>query len=225
MTRPLPALTVLLALLALPLASAQHGPPPGYTDPVAYAQDYAANQTGQASADPVGYASGHATPGAAGNETTHALWLACWTAWYESMGAAGTDPVCATVFTPPGRVDAPGDEAKGEITGVENGTQALVGNATDAVDAIVADPASAPSEAVKLLHAVIDFVCGLVGGILDVLGLGGLGLVEAVKGAVDGILETLGLGALGIQSAAGGLGLGLGAVADGAAATVRDVAS
>src|SRR5688572_15888700 len=94
------ALLAMLALLATPLVTAQHGPPPGYTDPLVYAQDYAANQTGQATADPVGYAAGKATVENATAEAEHAAWLACWTA-YEADAGMATDPVCSQYFTAP----------------------------------------------------------------------------------------------------------------------------
>src|SRR5688572_5994068 len=114
---PTPRLALLaaLALLATPLVTAQHGPPPGYTDPLLYTQDYAANQTGQAAADPAGYATAKATPEALAAEAEHAAWLACWTA-YEADAAAATDEVCAQFFTAPVAVDPPqADEAQAEI--------------------------------------------------------------------------------------------------------------
>src|SRR5688572_19676553 len=114
LTRRLATLAALALLaFALPLASAQQGPPPGYTDPVVYAQAYATGQAEQAQADPIGYASGKATPENASAEAEHAAWLACWTA-YEA-GQMALDPACSRFFVAPGVVDAPA-EAKAELT-------------------------------------------------------------------------------------------------------------
>jgi len=226
------AFLAVLALLALPLAAAQHGPPPGYTDPIAYAQDYAANQTAQAQADPVGYAGAHTTPAAVGNESSDAVWLACWTAWYETSGMDAVDPVCSRFFTAPQRVDAPADDAHGEITGTMNQTDALLSNVTGAADAIAKDPTSAPEQAKKVVDAVVAFLRGVAGGlldavqgVLDLLGLGGLGLVAAARGALDLVFGLLGLAGLGLQSAASGIGSALGAVAGGALATAQAAAA
>src|SRR5688500_9218029 len=126
---PTPRLALLaaLALLATPLVTAQHGPPPGYTDPLVYAQDYAADQTGKAAADPAGFASGKATPENLTAEAEHAAWLACWTA-HESEAGMALDSVCSQFFTAPVAVDPPqADEAEAEVTETLEGADALLG--------------------------------------------------------------------------------------------------
>lgn len=209
------ALLAALALLATPLVTAQHGPPPGYTDPVVYAQDYAANQTGQASSDPVGYASARATPEALAAEAEHAAWLACWTA-YEADAGMATDPVCAQFFTAPVTVDPPQvNEAEAEITETLEDADALVGEVGDAVTDTLEDPTTAVEQVQRILDAVVGFVQDVVDGVLDLLGLGGLVVADGFAAMLDGLLAIVQLPALGMQAALQGLGLGLGAAGDG----------
>jgi hypothetical protein len=221
---------LLLAALAAPLGSAQHGPPPGYKDPVAYAQDYAADQAAQAQNDTVGYAAGKATPEALANETEHAAWLACWTL-HEHGGdaAAAADPVCAAFFTPPGQVDPPA-EAEAEITEAVNGTvgpalnetgaQAFLDEALDAVNDTLADPATVVEQLVRIVEAAVGFaedalafVLDLVMEVLDLLGLGVGAASVGALGALDGLLSLLALPVAGLASAVGGVA----ALAEGAA--------
>lgn len=241
MSRPDPfrALAILaaLTLLGLPVATAQHGPPPGYTDPVVYAQDYATNQSAQASADPAGYAQSKATPEALGNESTHAAWLACWTAWYESGGQMVADPACSEFFTAPGVVNAP-QEAHAELTEVTNstGADALVGAVQDAVNGTLQDPTSAVEQVQKVLDAVgafamglVKIILGIVGGVLGLLGLGGLaaasGLGSILGGLLDGLLGGLKASGLGVQTAADASSSGLAAAAGAVVAAAGAVGS
>jgi hypothetical protein len=212
------ALLAALALLAMPFASAQHGPPPGYTDPVAYTQDYATYQTGQAAADPAGYASGKATPDALAEEAEHAAWLACWTAHEAQAGV--TDPVCSQFFTAPGVVDAPA-EAEAEITETLNATDALLGEIGEALEETLEDPTTAVDQVLRIVDAVVTFVKDLVGGladlvgfVLDLLGLGGLTVANGLAGMLDGLLALVQLPALGLKVALDGLGAGLAAMGD-----------
>ena len=213
-----------LALLATPLVTAQHGPPPGYTDPLVYAQDYAANQTTQATTDPAGYATAKSTPEALGAEAEHTAWLACWTAYEADQTGMALDPVCSQFFTAPGQVDAPGQEAEAEITETLEGADALLGEVQGAAEGLVEDPTTAVEQVQRILDAVVGFVEGLVGGILDALGLGGLAVGNGLAGMLDGLLGLLQLPALGMKTALDGLGLGLGALGDGVALTAAGVA-
>lgn len=219
MTRTLLAI-VLTALLAAPLALAQ-GPPPGYTDPLAYAQDYAAEQADQAGADPVGYA----TSKDAVSEADHALWLACWTA-YDQAGHA-LDAACSQFFTAPQQIDAAAQGATAEITEVlnETGAAALLAEGLDVVNDTLADPTSALDQVQRLGRAVVDFVHGLLDFVLDALGLGGLAVAAGLLGAAQGLLDLLMLPVQGAQLAFGGLGAALTAAAHAAAASVTAVAS
>jgi hypothetical protein len=224
---------MLAALAALPLASAQHGPPPGYEDPAAYAQDYAAGQASQAQADPAGYAAGKATPEALGNETEHAAWLACWTLYaYAEDAEAAADPACARFFVAPGTVDAPA-EAEATITETVNGTldetgaQRFLDESLDAVNDTVADPGSALDQVQRILGAAVafvqdllGFVVGLVQEVLGLLGLGGKSAAAGMLGALDGLAALLGLPLKGLEAVAVVTG-----VADGAVAAVDGVAS
>lgn len=244
-SRLAPSALLLAALVAaLPLASAQHGPPPGYDDPVVYAQDYAANQTAQAQGDPVGYASGKATPEAVGNESTHAAWLACWTLYaYAEPAEQAADPACAQFFVAPGVVDAPA-KAEATITDTVNGTLndtgagAFLGEALDAVNDTVADPASVVDQLGRIVAAAVTFAQGLIGFVVgvvkDVLGLLGLGGQAAGAGALDalgGLLGLLELPVKGLDSAASWLAslagstvAGIADAADGAASLIGSVA-
>ncbi len=197
-------MTVILALFvaALPLAAAQHGPPPGYDDPLVYAQDYAAQQAGDAQADPVGYASGKATTENLTAEAQHAAWLACWTAWSADVPAQAA---CAQFFTAPVEVTAPVDaEAHAEAEAVIDSAETLVGEVTAAANGIVTDPASAAEQVGKIVAAVTAFV----GDILDILGLGGLAVLDGLLGALQGVLDLLDLPIDGLGVALDGLGLG-----------------
>jgi hypothetical protein len=238
----LSALLLAALVAALPLASAQHGPPPGYDDPVVYAQDYAANQTAQAQGDPIGYAGGKATPEALGNESTHAAWLACWTLYaYAEPAEQAADPACAQFFAAPVAVDAPA-EATAEVTGTVNGTlnetgaDAFLGEALDAVNDTVADPASVLDQvgrivaaAVTFAQGLIGFVVGIVEGVLGILGLGGKAAATGALDALGGLLGLLELPVQGLDSAASGLGSLVGstvaAVTDAAAGAADGVAS
>ncbi len=195
--------TLLTALLAAPLALAQ-GPPPGHTDPVAYAQDYAKDQAAQAQADPVAYASSK-DPAA---EAEHTLWLACWTA-YDQAGHV-LDPACAPFFTAPVQVD-PAVNATVEITEVLNatGATALANEVLDAINDTVADPASALAQVLRIGRAVVHFVRDLVDFVLDTLGLGALGIAGGLLGAAEGLLDLLTLPVQGGQLALDGLGAAL----------------
>lgn len=201
MTRTLLAIA-LLALLASPLAVAQHGPPPGYTDPVAYAEDYAKDQAGQAQADPVGYAQGKDAMG----EAEHTAWLACW-ALYDTVGHV-TDPACAPFFTAPVQVNPAAEAVTGEITEVLNatGADALAGEVLDAVNDTVADPKSVLDQVQRIVDAVVSFVEDLIDFVLDVLGLAGLGIAGGLLGAVQGLVDLVALPVDGLSLAASGLG-------------------
>lgn len=228
---------LLAALAALPLASAQHGPPPGYEDPLAYAQDYAAGQAAQASNDTVAYAGNKTTPEAIGQEGEHAAWLACWTLYeYAGEAEAAADPACSLFFVAPGQVDAPA-EAEATITNTINGTlgetgaQQFLDEALDSVNDTVADPASALGQVQRILDAavafvqdLVGFVVGLVKDVLDALGLGGEAVGAGMLGALDGLVALLGLPLQGLQAAAGGLGDLAGATADGLVAAATGVA-
>ena len=135
MTRTLVA-TLLLALLAAPMALAQHGPPPGYTDPNEYAMDYATQQVGNATADPVGYA--QCLDAAA--EAEHALWLACWEAY--SAADHALDAACAGFFSAPVTVDADVKAVEANVTQVLNdtGVSDLAAETLDIVNDTLADP-------------------------------------------------------------------------------------
>ncbi|HUR25200.1 MAG TPA: hypothetical protein VM327_04195 [Candidatus Thermoplasmatota archaeon] len=237
------ALFAALALLATPLVSAQaHGPPPGYEDPLVYAQDYAANQTTQLGADPAGYSANKTTPQGLADEADHAAWLACWTA-YEADASASmlTDPVCSRFFIAPQQVDAPADEASAEITETLNGTlddlgaDALLVETQDVVNDTLADPTTVLAQAQRLVDAVVGFVLGLVDTVLDILGLGGraaaegLGatvgaLVDGLAAMLDGLLGLLQLPALGMKTALDGLGLGLAVAGSGLASAGEGLA-
>jgi hypothetical protein len=218
------ALLAALALLATPLVTAQHGPPPGYTDPLAYTQDYAANQTTQATTDPAGYAAAKGTPEALGAEAEHAAWLACWTAHEADEAGMALDPVCSQFFTAPGVVDPPAPEATAEITETLEDADALVGEVQGAAEGLVEDPTTAVEQVQRILDAVVAFVEDLVGGLLDALGLGGLAIADGLAGMLDGLLALLQLPALGVKASLDGLGLGLGAVGDGVAVAATGLA-
>jgi hypothetical protein len=220
-----------LALLALPVATAQHGPPPGYTDPLVYAQDYAANQTGQASADPLGYAGQKATAEGIDGEVDHAAWLACWTA-YES--GAMLDAVCSAFFVAPGVVDAPA-EAEAEVTETLNatGADALLDETTDALSDTLDDPTTAVEQVQRIAGAVVRFVqtlvefvadaaralvdaaLAVVGGVLDILGLGRTAGAAGLGALADGLLALVGLPVLGVQAAIDGVGAIVSGTVDG----------
>lgn len=208
--------TVLLALLAVPLAVAQHGPPPGYTDPNDYAQDYAADQAAQAQADPVGYATGKDPA----NETQHTLWLACWEAYAAADHAL--DAVCSRYFTAPGTVQPTAEDAHAEVTEVVNGTgaTALLNETLDAVNDTVADPAGAAGQVARIVDAVVgfvegivDFVKGLLGVGLDASGLAGLAVLAGAWGALQGLVDLAGLPLDGLHLAGDGLATASGALA------------
>lgn len=194
-------LVLALALVASP-AVAQGGPPPGYTDPVQYAQDHVEDEAAQATSDPVGYAQG-VDPEA---EAEHAAWLACWTA-YEAADHA-LDAVCARFFSAPVEVNADVHEAHGEITEVlnETGVGALGDEVLDAVGDTVDDPKSAVEQVQRIARAVVRFVQALVDQVLDVLGLGGLAILAGVLGAAQAILDLVLLPLEGLGLAAAGLG-------------------
>ena len=228
------AALALLASLALSPASAQSGPPPGYTDPLVYAQDYATGQAEQAQADPAGYAGGKATPEGAQAEAEHAAWLACWTAY--DVGQQSLDPVCSQFFTAPGVVDAPA-EAEAEITSITNGTgaDALLAESLDAVNDTVADPTSAASQVQRIVEAVkgfaekaagfvVDLVKSLIDAILDLAGLGGRAALDGLGAMADGLLALLGLPLLGLKAAGSGLASIVLGVAHGVAAAGLAVA-
>lgn len=200
MTRTL-LVTVLLALLAAPMAVAQHGPPPGSTDPVDYAQDYAADQAAQAQADPAGYAASRDLAA----EAEHAAWLACWTA-YEAADHA-LDPACAQFFTAPITVTAQAQQASAEVTQVLNdtGASALLGESLDLVNDTAADPTSVLDQVPRALHAVIHFVKDLVKFVMDTIGLAILALAAGVIGAVKGLLDLSLLSVSGFGTAGNGL--------------------
>lgn len=225
------ALLATLALLALPLATAQHGPPPGYTDPLVYAQDYAANQTAQAQADPLGYAGQKTSPEGLEQEADHTAWLACWTA-YES--GAMLDAVCSQFFIAPGVVDAPA-EAEAEVTETLNatGADALLDETTDALADTLDDPTTAVEQAKRIVGAVVQFVETLVGfvgqaaqgavdlvlaivdGVLGILGLGRTAGTAGLDALKDGLLALVGLPALGVQAALDGVGALVSGTVDG----------
>ena len=230
--------SLLLAALLAPAVCAQSGPAPG-TDPLGYAVAHAQGEAAAAQADPAGYAQGKATQQALENETAEALYIACWQA-YDVLGDAVAE-TCAPWFTAPKDLGAPhGENATGNATLeevaplIDNAT--LLANATAAaVEQVVADPASAPSVVEQLAGAVVgfagavvDFLLGLVGSVVDGLGLGLDAVVGLLLGIADAIVDGLGLGiaasvdvlgALGglLGSAAGGLADGLVALATGLA--------
>lgn len=208
----LATMLVLVALVAVPGVTAQ-GPPPGYTDPVAYAQDYAAAEAAGAQADPVGYAAGKDPA----TEAEHALWLACWTA-YDQLGHA-LDPACAAFFTAPVQVNPAAQGAMAQVTQVLNdtGAAALADEALDAVNDTVADPASAADQALRLVHAVLRFVEDALDFVLDALGLAGLGVAAGLLGAAQGILDLLLLPLAGGRLALDGLAAALAGTASASA--------
>lgn len=219
------AALAVLALLATTTVVAQRGPAPGYDDALVYAQDYAVNQTAQASADPAGYAGSKATQEGLENETAHTLYMACWAAWQET--GESIDPVCAAYFTPPGEEDGVvEDEAEATAEVVDdqlNATEVLAAEALDAVNDTLADPTSAPEQVQRILDAVVGFASGLlkdvlavvivvVETVLGILGLGGLtmadglgAVVDGLLAAVDALLDGLGLGVDGMQLLGSGL--------------------
>ncbi len=213
MTRTL-LVTLLLALLAAPVALAQHGPPPGYTDPTEYAADYAARQAEQAQADPVGYASSR-DPAA---EAEHAAWLACWEA-YEAAGHA-VDAACSAYFTAPVAVEPAVQEATAEVTETLNatGASALAAEALDAVGDTVDDPTTALDQVQRVVSAAVRFVKDLLGFAKDTLTMLGLGVAAGVIGAVEGLIDLSSLPVRGLDVALSGLLSTLG-LAGGAAAT------
>ncbi|MEK6975332.1 MAG: hypothetical protein AABY18_03210 [Candidatus Thermoplasmatota archaeon] len=200
MTRTL-VTTLLLALLAAPMALAQHGPPPGYTDPTVYAQDYAAEQAEQAQADPVGYAQGR-DPAA---EAEHAAWLACWTA-YEVADHA-LDAACSQFFTAPVTVEPDVQGIEAEVTQVLNdtGVSALGSEVLDIVNDTVADPTSVLDQLQRAADAVIRFVQDLVDFVLDALGLGAMAIGAGLLGAGQGLLDLAAMPLDGLRLAAQGL--------------------
>lgn len=203
MTRSLaPVLLALLLAFATPAAVAQHGPPPGYTDPLVYAQDYATEQAGQAASDPVGYASGKATQENLTAEAEHAAWLACWTA-YSQLGAA--PPGCELFFTAPVTVDPVVQQGQATLEEVQDDAGALTDEILDAVENTIDDPTTALEQVQRILNAAVGFVVGLIEDVLDLLGLGALGLGDGLLGALDGVLSLLGLSALGLGVATSGL--------------------
>jgi phage-related protein len=200
MTRTLVA-TLLLALLAAPMALAQHGPPPGYDDPTEYAQDYAKQQVGNATADPLGYAQGLD----AGAEAEHALWLACWEA-YEATGHA-LDAACAPFFTAPVTVEPAAKAIEADVTQVLNdtGTSALADDLLDIANDTVADPTSALDQVGRAVDAVVRFVEDLLGFLKDTVGLALLAVAAGVLGAVQGIVDLAALPLDGLALAGDGL--------------------
>lgn len=235
---------LLLAALAAatPLAAAQSGPPPGYDDPAAYAQDYAADQAAQASNDTVGYAGGKATPEGLGNESTHAAWLACWALYeYADDAERAADPACSLFFVRPVTVDAPAD-AEANVTDAADaalnatGADAFLGEALDAVNDTAADPTTAVDQVMRVVDAavafvqhaldfVLDAVLGLVDTVLGILGIGGESAAAGALGALDGLLGLLALPAKGLGSAVDGLASLAAGTADAAAAAVDGVAA
>lgn len=224
MTRTLLAIA-LFALLATPLAMAQHGPPPGYTDPLTYAQDYAKQEAAAAQADPVGYAQSKDA-----SEAEHALWLACWTL-YDTAGPVA-DPACSALFTAPVQVEPPAEAVTGEVTAILNdtGTSALAAEVLDAVNDTVADPTGALAQIERIVQAVVDFVKDLIDLVGDVLGLAGLGFAGGLLGALDGVtdllrlpLDGLSLAASGLTDALQGVSSAGSSVAAAASATLDDV--
>lgn len=234
-----------LALMAIPLAVAQSGPPPGYTDPLVYAQDYAASQADQAAADPLSFAANKTSPEGLANETEHAAWLACWTAHDQGLPL---EAACSQFFIPPGVVDAPA-EAEAEITQTVNATDALADEVLDAVGDTVDDPTSALQQVDRivaavqtflgavvsgvqdLLNGMLDIVLAIVDAILDVAGLGRTASLAGLDALADGLLAVLGLPALGLMAAADGISAavtgtvdGIAAAGVGAAAAVQAVA-
>lgn len=224
-------LLALLAALASPAGLAQHGPPPGYTDPVVYAQDYAADQAGQAQADPVAYAQGKD----AAAEAEHAAWLACWAAYDAGEPLS---PVCAPFFTAPVQEDAIGQSAEAQVTQVLNdtGAQALADETLDVVNDTLADPTDAVAQVQRAVRAVaafardavafvLDLVRDVVREVLDILGLAGLALAAGALGAAQGLLDLVLLPLEGLELAAGGLGALGAALLDGAQAATDSVQS
>ena len=214
MTRTL-LVTLLLALLAAPVALAQpHGPPPGYTDPNAYAIDHAEQQAAQAQADPVGYATSR-DPAA---EAEHALWFACWEA-YHAAGHA-LDPACAAYFTAPVSVQPHVEGATAEVTEVLNGTGALAlaDETLDAVNDTLADPKGAVQQVERIVGAAIRFVKDLLTFAKDTLTALGLGVAAGLLGAVEGLLDLGAMPVRGLEVALSGL-LSTVSLAGGAMAT------
>lgn len=220
MARTLVALAAILAACLLaPSVLAQRGPPPGYHDPVLYAQDEAKEQSASAQANPVGYVqSRNAT-----EEAEHAAWFSCWVA-YETAGHA-LDAVCAPFFTAPVTVE-PAARAHAEISDVlnETGASAFADEALDALNDTVANPATVLDQVLRIAGAaagfvqgVLDVVVGAARNVLGALGFGalafGAGAAEAVKGVqslaelpLDGLVMASNGIARSAQAASGLLG-------------------
>lgn len=207
------------ALLLAASVAAQPGPAPGYEDPLAYAADYAVDQAGNASTDPVGYAQAHASQDAVVNETAHAAYIACWTL---DEYAAQDPELCDDFYTAPGEVgplpadDPTVDAAEETADEITNATDALVGEVTGGVDDVLEDPSSAPQVLQDIAAAVVTFAETVVGAVLIAVGAIGqtvVALVEDIVGGID----------VGLSAAAGGIGDAAGAVWHGLAAAVAAV--
>lgn len=218
MTHETRSARTLIALLALAVlfcspALAQRGPAPGQ-DPAGYAVTYVGAEARQAGADPAGYAQETATVQGVANVTTEAGYVACWAA-YDATGTQLAP--CEGYFTPPGTAQRPAEEGNDTAAQLADGAVAqaenVTGTAASAAQAIVEDPSSAPSEAERVVAAIVAAVAWIVdaiGGILGSLG-NGLASLASMGGA--------GIGALGT-----GLDAGLGGIAGAAAATGTSLA-
>src|SRR5688500_14063055 len=160
-TTRLTALLLTALVMAAATCAAQQGPKPGYTDPLAYAQDYYTQEAENATSDPVTYAGNHSSAEAIQNETEEAAYIACWTAWHYSEGETDdvAGPVCDAYFPPPGEVsgEVPHDEEAANAPAILNETlpvsDAFLNETLDAVNDTLADPAHATSQHLRILNA------------------------------------------------------------------------
>lgn len=220
-------------------AAYPRGPAPGYDDPYAYQQDHAVGEADNASADPAGYAAGHADAPTVQATAAHTLWWSCWVADHE--GDNDLAGACDAYYVPPGEASAAnqtqeddGQEDQNRTATEEalNATQATAANVTDdlrnttdevldAVNDTAADPATAVQQVERVLAAALGFVGRTVQTVLtlvhDLLG-GGLHAAAAGTEAVaDGVVAI----ADGVVGVANGLAGGIVAVVGGTTGTVH----
>lgn len=220
-------LAALGCLLLVPGALAQ-----GLADP---ALEHAAERSARATSSPLDFAKESASKDGLGRER----------AWAVAYGCFGIDHAHEEYGTPDPRLEecehyeeALGIEPKKErpeapVGEAENLTEsplgeakALVEDADDALETILDEPTSAPSEALGLLGRLVAAVERILSGVVEVLGAAQASVVGLALGIADAVLAGVGSGleALdGLRIAAsrrvdgsGGLVSGIGAkVADG----------
>ena len=187
-----PNILVVLLLTITYAAAAQPGPAPGYDSALEYAQDYASSQAENASADPVAYGQEHATEEALRNDTSHAVYMACWAADDHGVQHDACDPYYTPRgHEPPSQPPEPPCQCNASqapnstlayLNGTANATTDHLGNASALANATLDDPGNAT-------HHVLAFALATVHFVRDVA----VGAVALAVAVLHGILECLGI--------------------------------